>query len=103
MGLPPLLIEASFFEFGHVFRFQARDVAGGLGVCDDEVGEIALRFHVFCEKFDLIGDFCHLVALGLVFLRFEANVGFAFLRSELKQVVERFVNSASVGGLLAEI
>ena len=82
MGLPPLLIEASFFEFGHVFRFEARNVAGGLGVCDDEVGQIALRFHVFCEKFDLMGDFGHLVALGLVFLRFEANLGFAALGSE---------------------
>jgi hypothetical protein len=56
-GLPPLLIEASFFEFGHLFRFEARDVAGGLGVCDDKVGEIALSFHVICEKFDLMGDF----------------------------------------------
>ena len=80
--MPPLLVETSFFEFGHVFRFEARDVAGGLRGCDNKVSEIALSFHVFCEKFDLMGDFGHLVALGLVFLRFEANLGFAALGSE---------------------
>jgi hypothetical protein len=50
--------------------------------CDNKAGEIALSFHVFCEKFDLMGDFGHLVARGLVFLRFEANVGFAALGSQ---------------------
>jgi hypothetical protein len=82
-GLPPLLIEASFFEFGHVFRFEARDVAGGLGMCDDKVGEFLLPDHVPLKEIDLMGEFCHLVTLSLVFLRFEANVGFAALGSQL--------------------
>ena len=38
-----------------------------------------------------------------VFLRFEAIGGSALLGAELDEVVERFVESASVGGLVAKI
>ena len=96
------LLKAVFFQFGGVFRFEAREFGAGAGILEDVGADLMAGLGVFLEDIPIMRLLFHLVFFNLDALRFEATLGFAFLGAEFEEVVERLVEGAGVGGLVAE-
>ena len=105
-----MLFEAVVGQLSVELRFEARirleggvllgqshdDLVTGLAVFKQNVPIVMVLFH-----FVLLGGYAEL--FGLALLRFEPNVGGAAFFAELLEVIQRFVEGARVGGLIAHI
>jgi hypothetical protein len=90
-------------EFFGKYSFKIADVAASIALLDGIGGNLMTSLRVFHGHLGSVTLNFTAIFFFFVFLRFEAKLDLALLVAELKQVVERFVKSASVIGLVSQI
>ena len=84
-------------------RFEARVLVSGVELLKGVQSDLIAGGSILLKNVPVVRLLFHFVFLGFDPLRFEANFGFALFGAEFEEVVERFVESAGVGGLIAQV
>ena len=102
-GIEIAAFQAVLGEGSGELRFEARRLLGGLEILESVLGDLVAGFAIFSQNVPIVRLLFHFVAFVLDALRLEAKFFFAAFGAEFEQVIQSFVEGASVSGLIAKI